>query len=242
MARKKKRADSQASDAWLVTFSDLVTLLLTFFVLLLSMSSMDHEIISRISLAPPGMQQIGAAGGATPSTRIKVVKEILEDPETIMKNKDKLKDLLLPDVNLPPTINRKEALNDIEILQHPEGIVIALTDRLVFEDGSYTLTPVAREVLNTVSDVLNFSTADVNISGHTDNTTYPNVNSFELSGFRALSVLEHFLLKGHRPARFSVSGYGADRPLFPNDGSDNKIKNNRVEVLLKTTQWLGRYT
>ncbi len=239
--RQKKRETEVVQGAWLVTFSDMTTLLLTFFVLLLSMSSMDHTLISRIRLASSGVQLIELSGAGTISPRIGLIKEIIEAPEHALEKKEKLKDLLLPDIPLPAEINTSSIKDNITILQHPEGVVIALTDRLVFQEGSYELTTPARQILGTISELLHFSSADVNIAGHTDNTDYPDMDNYKLSAFRALTVMEYFLQKGHKPDRFSLSAYGPDKPLHPNDNPENKTQNRRVEILLKTTQWVGRY-
>lgn len=242
MARKKLKTEHiEMKSLWLVTFSDMVTLLLTFFVLLLSMSSMDHSIISRIRLASSGVQLIEQSGAGSISHRISLIKEIVEAPEQVLDKKEKLKDLLLPDVPLPAEINVTSGKDNITILEHPQGVVIALTDQLMFQEGSYELTKAARQILETVSELLHFSSADVNIAGHTDNTLYPDTDNHKLSAFRALTVMEYLLQRGHRPDRFSLSAYGPDKPLRPNDTPDNKTQNRRVEILLKTTQWLGRY-
>ena len=56
-----------------------------------------------------------------------------------------------------------------------------------------------------------------------------------------IRVLEHFLHGNLKPDRFSVSGYGADKPMYGNDTEENRAKNRRVEILIKTAKAVGRY-
>ena len=90
-------------------------------------------------------------------------------------------------------------------------------------------------------DVLLYTEMDVNISGHTDNVPNAEMSNYELSGKRALSVLEYFLQNKVRPQRFSVSGYGPDRPVADNRLESGRAANRRVEILLKNEMWLGGY-
>lgn len=243
MARDKKdQEEAVAGTGWLVTFSDLMTLLLTFFVLLLSMASMDKVTISRISpmSASYGFIATGSAGQIP--DRIKMVQEVLSDPSIMYQKEERLKDLLFPNEILPVDMDRSTLDKNLEILQHPDGWVISLTDKLLFEPGSWELPPAAQQLLASLADILHYTICDVNISGHTDDIpTESEVDNYVLSAYRAHSVLEFLVSKQLQPERFSLSAYGPDRPLRPNDSEENRAGNNRVEILIKTELRQGRY-
>lgn len=243
MARKKKTSGGGGGgDGWLVTFSDLMTLLLTFFVLLLSMSSMDKPLITRISASMGDVSPIDHAGRGKIPDEIKLLLELIEDPSTILANRDRIKDLLFPDDILPAEISPGKLAENLRILANPEGVVLVLTEALLFPPGEYALTPAGKQLLGALGPVMHYSNADMNIAAHTDDREDAGtMDNYELSGRRALSVLEYFLQQGFWAPRFSVSGYGPDRPMEPNTTESGRAQNRRVELLLKTTQWLGRY-
>ena len=241
MTRRKKTWSGVPSTLWLISFSDLMTLLLTFFVLLLSMSSMDSTVITRISSFSDSAAPIAASGAGRMSDRVRLAVKLLREPENIMTQNDRIKDLLFPDDVLPPEMNKADARQNLQILAHPEGVVIVMTDGLLFAEGSADLDARGLKLLDALTPVIHGVNADVNISGHTDSAVVPPPGNDELSAMRAMAVLQRFLA-GKVPAdRFSISGYGSDKPMFPNDTPDNRSKNRRVEILLKTAKRQARY-
>ncbi len=241
MAKREKKEEKRDSQAWLVTFSDMMTLLLTFFVLLLSMSSMDKQVLK---MAFKSFTDCVSFMESTPAgkipTRITFVKEILENPWEMLEKPDRIKDLLFPDEILPPDINRKTIMENIEILNRPEGVVLMLSDKITFESGSILLTDLAKKILDQVYYLILLIDAPVNISGHTDDIGSKDLN-YEISYLRAFSVLKYFLDKGARPEIFSIAGYGPDRPLVPNISLENRAKNRRVEILIKNRPFSKTY-
>lgn len=241
MARKKKKGGGVAGDGWLVTFGDLVTLLLTFFVLLLSMSSMDKSILTKITFFAEDLGALSIKSAGRVPQRIKLIIDALEKPWEILEKQERLKDLLFPDDVIPPEINRATLMDNLEVLQRPEGVALVLTDKLLFPSGGAELNPAAHQLLAVVGEVLQFMTAPVNISGYTDDAGGQAEFNYVLSGQRALAVLKSFLSQGLPDERFSVSGYGPNWPLADNASPEGRARNRRVEILLKTTPWLGAY-
>lgn len=242
MARKREKGEGRSGGGWLVTFSDLMTLLLTFFVLLLSMSSMDKPLLTRITVTRDEPSPLDRAGRGRIPDRIRLLMDIVNDPATVLDKRDRIKDLLFPNEILPVELSPGKLDENLRILAHPEGVVIALTEEVLFPRGSYTLTPVGQQLIGAFVPFLHYSNADVNIAGHTDDLEASrSLGNYEFSGKRAMTVLEYFLHQKFPATRFSISGYGADRPLRPNNTEQHRAQNRRVEVLLKTTQWLGRY-
>ena len=159
----------------------------------------------------------------------------------VLEKKNRIKDLLFPLDQLPPEMSKGDLEKNIAILEHPEGVVIVLTEGLLFEQGSAELDEKGKKLIDVLTPVILSSNADTNISGHTDSIPAVGVSNDDLSALRAVSVLERFLNGGIPPDRFSVSGYGGDRPLYSNATEEGRRKNRRVEILLKTAPRVGSY-
>ena len=240
MARQKK-VEEKKGAAWLVTFSDLMTLLLTFFVLLLSMSTLTQTTITEVNswIAPQNF--IERQGSGRIPERVTLLQELIKNPANLITNLDRIKDLLFPYDLLPEEVSKNTLEENLKIMATPEGLVISLNDKLLFPSGKYALTEIAEKILSSLVDVLLYTEMDINIAGYTDNVPNKEMDNYQLSGKRALSVLEYFLQNKVRAGRFSVSGYGPDRPVADNNTEEGRSANRRVEILLKNEMWLGGY-
>lgn len=240
MARRKEKKQ-EGGAAWLVTFSDLMTLLLTFFVLLLSMASMDTTVLTRISAHTKSRSMINLSGPGRVPERITLIVKLIKDPLNILEKKNRIKDLLFPVDLLPKDMSSSDLEKNISILEHPEGVVIVLTEGLLFARGTAELDAKGKSLIAVLTPVLHSVNADINISGHTDATPAQKISNYDLSLMRAVVVLEQLLQAQIPPDRFSVSGYGPDKPMYSNDTEDGQAKNRRVEILVKTTPRVGSY-
>jgi chemotaxis protein MotB len=187
MARKRKSSPAPAGDGWLVTFGDLVTLLLTFFVLLLSMSSMDRSVLTRITFFADDVGFLTNRSAGRIPQRVKLVIEALDKPWEVLEKQKRIKDLLFPDDELPPEISRSTLEQNLQVLARPEGVALVLTDALLFPPGGSQLTETARRLLAPVVEVLLFMPAPVNVAGYTDDVGGDGEANYVLSGERALS-------------------------------------------------------
>ena len=241
MARPKQARPDDKRQGWLITFADLMTLLIVFFVLILSMSTMDTTVISRISSRTASLSPIMMSGPGRVPERIQIIVASVRDPFNVLEKRRRIKDLLFPLDVLPKELPHGELERNLEILAHPEGVVIVLTDSLLFAEGTHSLDSVGRALLDILIPVILAVNADINISGHTDAGTVESRDDYELSFMRAAAVLEYFL-QAKLPARgFSISGYGPDKPLHVNDDPESRRKNRRVEILVKSAVRIGGY-
>jgi chemotaxis protein MotB len=236
MAKRKKDIEGRAVDssAWMVTFSDLIMLLLTFFVLLLSMSSMDQRKLKEIILhvrESAGLLEFSRVRGITDLATF--VKRHRKEKETyFMIDRDLLRYLFMPAMESDSKIEEI-----IDITDDERGLVISFQEAIMFDPGEATLKKEAFPVLDTIARAISSSPNDILIMGHTDNVPVQSKlykSKWELSSYRGLSVLEYFLKeKGLSPSRFSVGGYGPSRPLYPNDTPENRTLNRRIEIIFK---------
>ncbi|CCO23036.1 OmpA family protein [Maridesulfovibrio hydrothermalis] len=242
MGRAKFKKPPEPGGAWLVTFSDLVTLLLTFFVLLLSMASMDHSFITRVTIMPAELGFLDKRGAGRVTAKVALVSQFLERPWEVLEKQNKIKDLLFPDDVLPPDMDRATLNENLKVLAKPEGVALVLTDKLMFPLGKSELDDSAKMLLYQFVPVLDYlGTANINIAGYTDNVGGMSPSNFKLSGDRAMAVLTFFVEQGISNTRLTVSAYGPTYPMYSNTTPEGRDQNRRVEILIKTTPHMGGY-
>ncbi len=240
MAKKKKERCPPLA-LWLVTFSDLVTLLLTFFVLLLTMSSMDNAILTRVTLHTADLGLLDKRGSGRANVKERLIVELMEKPWEVLDKKQRLKDLLFPDDVLPEELTKSDLDKNLDVLAKPDGVALVFTDQLLFEPGGAVLSPRGEFVLDQLVPMMTQTEAPVNIAGYTDGTEGAT-NPYALSGDRALSVLSFLVKAGMPNKRFSLSAYGGDFPVRDEFGRPaQSAMNRRVEILLKTARPIGGY-
>ncbi len=237
MPRKKEKAPAAgAGMGWLVTFADLMTLLLTFFVLLLSMATMDRSILREISVSVVGVEGLAPKKGAGKvPVKFEIVQKAIENPASVFEEMQRIKDVLFPEEVLPEGMAKSTLDENLDILVRPEGIALVLSDGLLFATGQSELAEDRKKILSTFVEFLAAVPAPVNVGGYTDNVPGGAKDNYTLSAERAMSVLGYFLELGFEPERFSVSAYGEAFPLAENDTPEGRAKNRRVEILMKTT-------
>jgi chemotaxis protein MotB len=240
MAKKKSQACPPLA-LWLVTFSDLVTLLLTFFVLLLTMSSMDNAILTRVTLHTADLGLLDKRGSGRVDPKERLVVELMEKPWEVMDKKQRIKDLLFPDDELPEDMNKADLDKNLDILAKPDGVALVFTDKLLFVPGGSRLSDQGEFLISRLVPVILHTSAPVNVAGYAD-VTDNAADPYALSGDRALSVLTFLVASGVPNRRFSLSAYGGDVPVVDDRGRPvASAMNRRVEILLKTARPVGGY-
>ena len=217
----------KGAPKWMTTFSDLVTLLLTFFVLLLSMANFDKvKIYQFLGVMAGGVgildfqSQINLAEINT-VTRI-ATKEAVED--AVKRVQEVLED----------TVRSQNLEKMISIVKTDKGISIRIMDAVFFTTNSARLLETAKPILDKIIMIVEETPYSINVEGHTDDTPIGRDSFFnwELSSDRAVSVVRYFSEEKFDPRRLSSSGYGEYHPLVPNITSENRARNRRVEINL----------
>ena len=246
MHRGKNHGDEdQPMDPsrWMVTFSDLLMLLLTFFVMLLTMSSMDKKKLKEIFMylkESVGVLELAGTSGITDLANL--VREYSKSQASYVIDRRLLTDLFIPLIRPDEDVEQrfKDLSELIEITDDERGIVFSFQERILFDSGEARVKHEAFPVLDLLVEAIEGCPNDILIMGHTDNVPIHSgsfASNWELSAYRGLSVLEYFLeQKGLPPARFSAGGYGPSRPLHPNDTPKNRASNRRVEIIFKHLQ------
>ena len=235
MAKKKKETICpKCLPGWIVQFGDMMSLLLAFFVLLLSMSSMDAKKVSEAIGSLSGAMSVLEGGIKTEISRQRVQES------TPLENRDEQSEAVN---RVTATITEAQEMIEetggpaVSLEESEDGFVIRLPANLLFkpglarienEDGILFLKRIAliaQEFPNTV---------EISVRGHTDNLRLGAQSHFrdnwELSSARAISVLKVLVKGGVANERIHASGYGEYRPITTNTSAEGREKNRRVDI------------
>lgn len=239
MARKKNECKVN-KDAWLTTYSDMITLILVFFILLYSMSSIDKEkyqmLVQAFTADPLTLQQLqelqdqGGGGGKGQDPDGGADGD--QDLDGKIQNLDELYSYLKHYVD----VNNLE--NSVQIEKGDNLVYVRFMSSLFFEADKAVLKPGGTTILDFVGKALGEVEPYIKfirIDGHTAEAARgtSRVDNRELSTDRANEVLKY--LESHyikNPAKLMAVGYGLYRPIAPNDTEENRAKNRRVEILI----------
>jgi len=258
MARKEEEAPKGA-PAWQSTFADLMNLLLCFFVLLFSMSTVDAQKFELIAASFSQTFSIFTAGSTTVGEGAMIGNGVSQLPELDdfvhnvgqmaentpeMERLDEIQNAvkeegLKQSEELAEKIEEAAKENniekEIEMEVTAQYVQLTMKGSLLFDSGSANLKEESKPVLNKVGVILErFASGTIEIEGHTDNVpihTTRFANNNELSSARALSVFDYLLdVTSLDPARVKHSGRGEYIPIADNTTEEGRSKNRRVEI------------
>lgn len=246
MARRKKKAAPAAGAAWLITFSDMMTLMLTFFVLLVSMAVIDERrkltVINSIS---------GAFGEGVGSFNPKSVKDkarliepgAMDDIET--DSLEPLKDMLWDDQR-----------GDLNFQENQFVQILSISDEVLFKPGVAELSESGVVLMNRLLPWLLRIDHPLLLAGHTaglreemgqnfkvaldnENVLSP---TWELSFLRVMSIYRYLSSRGFPTERLVVEGFGSNRPRWSEQKPDGRRRNRRVDIVLdkRNKEWIDR--
>jgi chemotaxis protein MotB len=212
---------------WQFVYSGFVLILLCFFIMLSSFSSIQEAKIMRfvksfvdaVSILPGGLKTDSAA---------KVVPNSAEMVETDSP-------LARIFTDLTALAERLNCQNDVSVVYTTQGLVMRLSDHALFDTGVADISPPAFPLLQKIGAIIAKTAYEVRVEGHTDDipiktNRYPS--NWELSTARAVNVLRYIIDAYRIPSeRMSAAGFGEYQPIVANDSSINRAKNRRVEIV-----------
>ncbi|MDQ0176854.1 flagellar motor protein MotS [Bacillus chungangensis] len=240
--RPVPKKPEKGAPKWMVTFSDLITLVLVFFILLFSVSQVDAVKFKQITESLRQSQILDHYPSILEQDSASPLPDAIDD-----EKKKKQQDKEDAD-NLERLLGSVQAyliehdLEEVAVATRTErGVVLVLQEQVLFQTGDASILESAHPFLDKVGTLLGSMPNLVKIEGHTDsrpinNFRYPS--NWELSTARASSVIR-FLTdsNGLDPARFIAVGYGDTRPVASNDNPDNWEKNRRVEIIISDPKY-----
>lgn len=231
--KKERKVDTPlGAPAWMVTYSDLVTLLLTFFVLLLSMSRMDP---TRFTSASTSLKD--AFGMHQDSARVEYTIPVMPSPPISRFSPIQIQTTQKVYEKIKSQIDSLRLNNNIGVIKKDDdSIILRINDTVLFGPGQSTLAKEALPILRNVADIIRPLPMNVRIEGHTDDIPLPDsqFGNWDLSVDRAISVLRFYTHSDLLPLdRMAAVGYGKDRPIVVNKDEASRALNRRVDFVLK---------
>lgn len=237
-----ENGEEEGAPAWVVTFGDLMSLLLCFFVLMLSFSEIDrkkYKIVAgslanafgvqrkdKVFDSPKGLKMIAMSFDQDVVPQHEKEEFVATQPmESVGEEiKEQLK-------------NHLKGLEDkVEIEVKGNQTTIRLTGETTFDSGSADIRPGLIPLLNEIGNRLQTTQGDLIIAGHTDNVPAGGgrfKSNLQLSIARAAEVAEFMMNRvGIDPSRISTMGFGKYRPIDTNDTDEGRERNRRVEIIL----------
>lgn len=234
MFRRKRTADEENLDRWLLTYADLITLLLAFFIVMYSISRVDAQKFRQVSRALSGALKGGD------NLVVKNEDEITLPGSGVFKigHLNRIGQLIENKFLKVVDETGQEAKVSTEITER--GLVIHIMESALFRMGSAQLEGQARATLDLIAEEIINIPNHIRVEGHTDDIPiktekYPS--NWELSSARATEVVR-YMIETYRlaPDRLSALGYGEFRPLRPNNSFENRAQNRRVDIVVLTME------
>lgn len=238
MARRKPKEEHANHEAWAIPYGDLVTLLLAFFVVMYSISTVNegkYRVVSdslnaafRGSPQGPLPVQVGDPAATTVAAPIVQLDTNIRSM-ALQQMARQAEDAMGPLI--------AQGLVDVQL---GDGVVeIAIRSDILFSSGSAQLADDAQPVIRQLSDVLKSFPNSIQVQGHTDNIPISGGawrSNWELSAARAASVVHIMVDAGIDPRRLTVVGYGEFRPVLPNTTPDGRNANRRVVLTISSVE------
>jgi len=242
MARMEEEAPKVAKGApmWVVTFGDLMSLLLCFFVLLLSFSEMDRQKYKQVA------GSMEKAFGVQRQVRVMDIPKgmtlISQDfNQEILETR--LKEEIGKEIDKMVSSDLEEYQGQISVEETGEGIVVRLMGESTFDSGKDEVREKLKPLLRNVAQLLESDAGDIVIAGHTDDVPVrsgPFKSNLRLSIARAAAVADYLLSNSKiDPKRVATMGFGEFRPLESNATERGREKNRRVEIILSKLPVMG---
>jgi chemotaxis protein MotB len=234
--KKKHSEEKDNSERWLLTYSDLITLLMIFFVVMYAMSNVDaqkYQVLSQSlegALNPSGTGGTGA-GGTASGGGIDVTKAVADgktdkvDPELVAAAEE-----------ISKLIKEKNLQDKVSVSIQERGVVVGLMNTVLFDPGSALIKPDAVPTLVAIGQIANGVHNYIRVEGNTDDVPQSSPqfpSNWELSVVRATEVLKLMVVQSNvAPDKISAVGYGEYRPSVPNDSAENRAKNRKVDIVI----------
>jgi chemotaxis protein MotB len=229
--------ESRSIAPWIITFADMVTLLMVFFILLFAIGTIEQAKWRQIkeslreALGADAIEELGTRQGLDViKTQVDEQTVHAVDEVGAMVNRE-MEDII---TEVEEFVFKNKLAGEVRVSSDERGAVITISDVVLFPPGSAEMTPKGRATLRQVFDVLKQFNYNVKVEGHTDNTPirtlrYPS--NWELSAFRAAEVAHMLIDDGFPPERLSLEGFAEFRPKVPNTSLENRAINRRIEVV-----------
>ncbi|TCL76793.1 chemotaxis protein MotB [Hydrogenispora ethanolica] len=237
--RKRSSAEEESPEGapeWMTTYSDLVTLLLTFFILLFSMAAIDQQKFIQIANALRNTF-VGAGESFDTHTGRDLLALITQNQslprQSFQKRPIPIDKALL---KIKESIKAQQLEGSIKVIEEKNAITLRVDSVIFFDSGSAEIKDSAKEILNKLGLFLKELDRETLIQGHTDNRPIKTVqfpSNWELSTKRATNIVVYLIEQCQLdPRRLTPAGNSEFKPIAPNDTEAHRAKNRRIDIVV----------
>ncbi len=236
MAVKRKKKEKKGAPVWMVSWSDMTTLLLTFFIIMISFAEIEGKDFFLVLSSFRGSLGMFQGGYSLSAGKLEELGQNMQNLPSTQKGSALAKSYKKAVSIFKPELRAKK----VRVYEDERGLVITLSADAFFDPGSARLRDDIRPVLKKVSVVLNSVPNFVRIEGHTDARPVAPANAkrgyetnWELSAARGVNVLRYlYEEEGVVEKRLSAAAYGEQRPLDFNATPEGRAFNRRVDIVV----------
>lgn len=237
---KQKKKTQKGAPRWMTTFSDLMTLILVFFILLFAFSEIDANKFRMIANSFKGVLDYESSLIPYEEPISSPIKNEPNQPKDLendkeLDNENKQLDELLSKIR--SYLSEHDLEDVIMATRENRGVVLVLQENVLFDSGKADLKKQAIPFLNKVADLIKTLPNYIEVEGHTDSQRIiqpsPYASNWNLSGDRAANVINFFIRQHSLPReRFKISGYADIQPIASNETDDGRHQNRRVVIII----------
>jgi chemotaxis protein MotB len=234
--------EQEENNPWIVTFADMMTLIMVFFILLYTLADYENKAyrakIAKINVLDGNGQMVSVLDYANQRGRSPEPLRVVEDMLGLKPTSDVIQTIRPKIYNeLENMIHATDLSKSVTLKSVGNQINLQIDGRYLFDSGKAELKDGATVIFNNLAQLFRENPDyRIAIRGHTDDVainTERFPSNWELSAIRATTVLRYFIQQGIDPERMSATGYADFLPLVPNDTPENRAKNRRVEFVLE---------
>lgn len=241
--RRKISTEQKGAPYYMTTFSDMITLMLVFFVLIYSFSILDVEKFKAFiaSFQGVGILNMGPqpleGQGIEQGQEQKPLPPPAPNMEAMLQEEQRIRAEIMQVFNQLQSFLSEAGLADVvEVRMEDRGVALDIKERILFDTGRADLKPEALPVLDRLAQFFQRIPYQISVEGHTDSrpiNTMEFPSNWELSSARSAQVVR-YLSSSHNldPRRFAAVGFGEFRPVAPNDSEANMALNRRVVMVI----------
>lgn len=241
---KKQKKQKRGSPAWMLTYGDMTTLLLTFFVLMFNMNEISGKDFFLVLSSFRGALGMFEGGSSLTKGRLEELGMNMMNLPAQEKGRSLAKRLKKAMEVFKVEIKAKK----VRVREDERGMVISLSGDAYFAPGSARLQPDTREVLKKTAGIIKVLQNHVRIEGHTDSSPIPiegvregYETNWELSSARSVNVVRYLSeVEGVNPRVLSSAGYNQYRPIDDNSIPEGRAYNRRVDIVILKERFLDK--
>lgn len=232
---RKPEPQPSLTNGWQIVYTGFILILLSFFIMLTSFASLQESKISRFRRAFSTAVSVFDGGDS-----LEEGETLINSSALIVDKEDKMAQLF-KEINM---LSQEAGLDHLNLRQSQRGVIMTLSDKLLFNSGDARLASAAFPLLDKIAVMVKRVYVPIEIEGHSDDRpihTAAYQSNWELSTARAVNVLRYLIEEKKVDAgRLSAVGFSSYQPAVDNHTEENRSRNRRVEIIFKPSERIDK--